>query len=140
MTSIPLASALDIIKDTLEQDTELPNRTISSASNGLELLGFCLNHTYFLFQSQFFDQTKGVTMGSPVSLIVANIYMEAFHHRAINTALNPTRIWRRYVDDTFVVISHTRRCFSHKSTQWILPSSSLWKELDLMVPYHLWIS
>ena len=28
-------------------------------------------------------------MGSPVSPIVANIYMEAFEHRAITTALNP---------------------------------------------------
>ena len=42
-------------------------------------------------------------MGSPVSSIVANIYMEAFKQRAINSALNPPRIWRKYVDDTFVV-------------------------------------
>ena len=42
-------------------------------------------------------------MGSPVSPMWVNIYMEASEHRAINTALNPLRILRRYVVDTFVV-------------------------------------
>ena len=50
---------------------------------------FCLVNTYFLFDGQFFEQTKGAAMGSPVSPIVANIYMEAFEDRAINTALHP---------------------------------------------------
>ena len=30
-------------------------------------------------------------MGSHVSAVVANIYMEAFEHRAITTALNPAK-------------------------------------------------
>ena len=57
-------------------------------------------------------------MGSPVSPIVANIYMEVFEHRAINTALNPPRIWRRYEDDTFVVQqkSHKVEFFQHINT------------------------
>ena len=88
-TSIPVASALEVIKVSLEQDTELPNRTILSANNIIELLGFCLNNTYFLFQipKPFFEQTKGPAMGSPTSPIVASIYIEAFKNRAINTAL-----------------------------------------------------
>ena len=44
--------------------------------------------------------------------------MEAFEDRAINTALNPPRIWRRYVDDTFVIQqkSHKEEFFHHINT------------------------
>ena len=98
-----MAAAVEVIKGRLQQDTELPKRTILSTNNILELLEFCLNNTYFLFQNQYFEQTKGAALGSPVSPIVANFYMEAFEDRAINTALNPLRMWRRYVDETVVI-------------------------------------
>ena len=42
-------------------------------------------------------------MGSPVSPIVANIFMEAFETRAISTTLHPPKFWRSYVDDTCVI-------------------------------------
>ena len=107
--SIPVSSALEIIRNKLEQDADLQNRSIMTADNIIELLGFCSNNTYFMFQDVFYGQTKGAAMGSPVCAIVANIYMEAFENRAISTALHPHRIWKRHVDDTFVIQHHSHK-------------------------------
>lgn len=44
-------------------------------------------------------------MGSAVSPIVVNIYMEIFEQRMLkNYPGKPPRLWLRYVDDTFVII------------------------------------
>ena len=43
-------------------------------------------------------------MGSPVSPIVANLCMEVVEELAINTSTVTPRIWKRYVDDSFVII------------------------------------
>ena len=76
-------------KDILEREREEFKKQLKREVNIIELLGFCLNNTHFLFQDQFYEQTKEAAMRSPVSPIVANIYMEAFEDRAISTALHP---------------------------------------------------
>ena len=48
-------------------------------------------------------------MGSPVSLIVANLYTESFEHRALTFAVNPCRLWKRNVDDTFVILQQSQK-------------------------------
>ena len=108
-TSIPVKSAIQIIMNKLEQDTQLNKRTSMPTNNILELLEFCLCNTYFLFQGQFYEQTKGAAMGSPVSPVVAKLYMEYFEHRALTSAVNPPRSWKRYVDDTFIILQQSQK-------------------------------
>ena len=43
-------------------------------------------------------------MGSPVSAVIANLYMESFEEQAITTSSFELRIWKRYVDDTFTIL------------------------------------
>ena len=62
-TKIPINEAIDTIKD-------LTN------SMKAKLVEVCLRSTYFTFQKEFYEQVEGVAMGSPLSPIVANIYME----------------------------------------------------------------
>ena len=53
-TSVPIDPALNIIRDLLEKDEKLNDRTVLSVQNITELLGFCLHITYFSFQNKFY--------------------------------------------------------------------------------------
>ena len=64
-------------------------RTVLTDKDIIPLLELCLHNTYFSFQGQFYEQVEGVAMGSPVSPIVANLYMEYFEQIAIGAATHP---------------------------------------------------
>lgn len=52
-------------------------------------------------------QTDGMAVGSLLSPMVANLYMEAFEHLALAQALFwPSRFFFCCVDDTFVIWPH----------------------------------
>ena len=78
-TSVPVDPALNIIKDLLEKDHTLKERTVMAVSDIILLLG------------------------SLVSPIVANLSMEYLEQKALSTAPHPPRFWCRFVDDTFVI-------------------------------------
>ena len=46
-------------------------------------------------------------MGSPVSAVITNLYMESFEQQAITTSSCKPRIWKRYVDDTFTILDRS---------------------------------
>ena len=48
-------------------------------------------------------------MGSPISPIGANLFMEDLEVQAINTLPYTPSLWKRYVDDTFTIINTANR-------------------------------
>ena len=86
---MPVDPALRVIKDLLEKDPTIKDRTVLPVKDIILLLEFCLKNMYFSFQDQFYEQVEGAAMGSLVSPIVANLYMEYFEQKALSTAPYP---------------------------------------------------
>ena len=83
------------------------------------LLEFCLSHTYFLFQGKYYEQVQGVAMGSPISLLIANIFMDEFEVQALSSFPHPPSLWLRFVDNTFVInkAEHSQELLQHINNQ-----------------------
>ena len=107
-TSVPIQPAINVIQKLLEEDQDLKQRTSMSVSHIISLLEFCLGSTYFTFKGRFYEQQEGTAMGSPISPIVANLYLEDLELKAIQSAQNPPSFWRRFVDDTLTIIKSSQ--------------------------------
>ena len=108
-TSIPIEPAINITEKHPKEDTDLHSRTNMKIQHIISLLRFCLNNSYFSFQGRFYQQTEGAAVGSPISPIVANPFMEDLEVQAIKTSPTPPALWKRYVDDTFTIIKKEDR-------------------------------
>ena len=80
---VPVDDSVNIIHDILHQDPTLSDRTSLNAAKVTELLRICLTATYFVYGSEFYVQKEGAAMGSLVSPIVANLFMEHFERKAL---------------------------------------------------------
>ena len=105
-TNTPIHLALQVIREQLEGDMELHTRTRFTIEDIMDLLKFIVTTTYFSFRGVIHQQMFGAAMGSPVSLLLANLFMEWLEKHAIATApveCKP-KFWKRYVDDVLEVI------------------------------------
>ncbi|BHF63549.1 hypothetical protein SprV_0200654300 [Sparganum proliferum] len=67
----------------------------------MQLFAFC-QRTFFTFDDRTYEQIKGTPMGSPISILVAELVLQELEKVAFSH-YKPA-FWRRYVDDTFVII------------------------------------
>ncbi|XP_011864941.1 PREDICTED: uncharacterized protein LOC105560403, partial [Vollenhovia emeryi] len=74
-TNVPVQDTLDIIRTSKEIPSTL-----------FPLIEHCLNSTYFQFEGEFYEQTTGAATESPISPIIANIFMEHFENEILKKA------------------------------------------------------
>lgn len=66
----------------------------------------CLYSTSFSFQGQLYKSTPVTLLGSPLSPVDADIFMESFEMKSFESSHFKSKIWLRCFDDTFIVWSH----------------------------------
>lgn len=103
-TKIPLDEFVHVIKVVTDPETT-------------KLADICLHSTLFSFQDHYYEQILGVAMGSLLSPIVANLYMEYFERKALYSyPLKPTS-WKIFFYDTNLKWTHGKaemeRFFNH---------------------------
>ena len=72
-----------------------------TANDIIELLKICVQTTYFSFNKELHKQVDGLAIGAATSGPGADLFMEKMEKKAIDSFIEPPKIWRRYVDDTF---------------------------------------
>ncbi len=97
-TNVPVDDTMQIVKDLLKDDV--------TSEHIVKLTEVCLKSTHFQFRDKFYEQQSGAAMGSPLSPVIANIFMETFEQHILESFVLKPKCWYRYVDDTFVIWPH----------------------------------
>ena len=100
-TSIPLQLALDCTKTAINKSHYQPPLPTDDL---MDLLHLCLTSTYFQYNGKHYKQLHGTAMGSPVSVVVAEIVMQNIKEQALGTYSETLPLWLRYVDDTITAV------------------------------------
>ena len=98
-TNVPLDITIDIILKKV-YDERLINTNIKR-EDMKSLLLMCTKSVPFTFNDDMYIQTKGVSMGSPLGPLLANVFMCELENTLVPTLTENMDMWTRYVDDTF---------------------------------------
>lgn len=96
--SIPQEEGIQILAT---HDSLLPFPRMTT----VRLLNFILKENYFCFNHNFYQQIKGVAMGTPIAPTFANFFMDDLERFFTTQPLLPL-IYKRYIEDIFLIWTH----------------------------------
>ncbi|XP_062538822.1 uncharacterized protein LOC134207120 [Armigeres subalbatus] len=91
-----------VIKNIIQRWNEIDTQI--NLDMFLEIVEFCMEASYFCYEGQFYKQTFGTAMGSPMSPIVADIVLDSIIDTAMGSLPFEITIFKKYVDDIFMAI------------------------------------
>ena len=101
-TNVPIDDVLQFLK------RKLPSTGVNLGMPidvFVELVKLCVDSGAFSHDSKFYMQCFGMSMGSPLSPVLSNLYMEYFETELLPQISPPNMIWSRYVDDICFILA-----------------------------------
>lgn len=109
-TNIPVDEAIETLKIRLKENNSLNDVKINEVCNLAKLI---TKQNYFQFNDKYYIQREGLAMGSPLSSILAEIYLNDFENKHIMSHTNKFRnsivYYYRYVDDAICLFKGNSR-------------------------------
>ena len=101
---VPVNDSVLILRELIQKG--LPNYVP-------DLAELCLKNSYLRYDGEIYSQIEGAAMGSPLSPVIANLFMEKFEADALSSSEYQPVCWLRYVDDTFVIWPHGKEALEY---------------------------
>jgi hypothetical protein len=98
--NIPIHEAINLLKIKL-----LGNNGTQITHQIIALLKVALSQNYFTFQQKIYQPEQGIAMGSPISGLVAEIFLQHYEDIHTKQLLDTKNIafYTRYVDDILII-------------------------------------
>jgi predicted GIY-YIG superfamily endonuclease len=106
-THVPVQEAIDLaINIIIEKKKKEKSYTKLAEKDLRNLFELAVMNTPFRFYDQLYMQVDGVSMGSPLAPILADIFMNHVEQQLENYEhYDKIKLYLRYVDDTFIILN-----------------------------------
>ena len=103
--NIPISTTIDITRNLLSNE-KIEETLITQACN---LLDTILKQNYLKFNDKYYKPNKGVAMGSPISSLISEIFLQYHENILLKNILDAKHIkyYNRYVDDILIIYDNT---------------------------------
>ncbi len=103
-TNTPQWEGLAVIQRLLNK--KRPGNVLPTNQDIMRLIHLVLTLNHFEFNDMYWTQMGGVAMVSKSSPTFANLFMEDWESKWVYTYLLAPFIWRRYINDVFMIWTH----------------------------------
>ena len=103
-TCIPQDFSIQCIQEFLQSNPNIFQKTKMNIAEICKLVKLCFEAAVFSFNRIYYKQIKGTPMGSPVSVVLAEIVMQKIEQLIMPLIADSILFWYRYVNDVVACI------------------------------------